>query len=79
MVFQGNPSPDRDPNTYRLVQSHPENLHTDTVSLFDLHEDMQTVDTISLTDLREDKLKEKVNHSARLSEGNPNTDYGAPR
>lgn len=73
MVFKGNP------DTYRLIQTHPENLNTNTVSLFDLHEDMQTVDSISLPDQRKDLKKEKLNHSPRSSRGNPSTDYGAPR
>lgn len=62
---------------YRLIQTHPENLQTDTVSLFDLHEDMQTVDSISLTDQREDLMKEKINHTTRYSGGSDQ--YGAPR
>ncbi|AXI00823.1 hypothetical protein DV702_14575 [Sporosarcina sp. PTS2304] len=79
MVFKGNPCPEKNPNTYRLIQTHPENLHTNTVSLFDLHEDMQTVDAISLPDQRQDLKKEKHNHSPRYSGGTPSTDYGAPR
>ncbi|WP_301108798.1 hypothetical protein [Sporosarcina sp.] len=79
MVTKGNPGPKRNPDTYRLAQTHPENLNTNTVSLFDLHEDMQTVDSISLPDQREDLMKEKINHSPRYSGGSPSTDYGAPR
>ncbi|ARD48535.1 hypothetical protein [Sporosarcina sp. P33] len=79
MAVKGNSGPKYDPNTYRLIQKHPENLRTNTVSLFDLHEDMQTVDSISLPDQRKDLMKEKINHSPRYSGGSPSTDYGAPR
>lgn len=70
--------PKHHPNTYRLIQTHPENLRTNTVSLFDLHEDMQTVDSISLPDQRKDMMKEKINHSPRFSGGSLSNDYGAP-
>lgn len=78
MVSKENRVPKYHPNTYRLIQTHPENLRTNTVSLFDLHEDMQTVDSISLPDQRKDMMKEKINHSPRLSGGSLSDDYGAP-
>lgn len=62
----------------RALASDPENIPGDGVSLFDLHEDMQTVDAISLPDQREELMKEKHNHSSRLS-GDSADDYGAPR
>ncbi|ARJ39203.1 hypothetical protein CSV71_15095 [Sporosarcina sp. P21c] len=78
MASRKNPSPNYHPNTYRLIQTHPENLQTNTVSLFDLHEDMQTVDSISLPDQRKALMKEKINHSPRFSGGSLSNDYGAP-
>lgn len=77
MGVQENPAP-KNPDVYRLIQTHPENLNTNTVSLFDLHEDMQTVDSISLPDQRKAQMKEKVNHSPRYSGGSRSSDYGAP-
>ncbi|MDV6379407.1 hypothetical protein ORD22_14405 [Sporosarcina sp. GW1-11] len=79
MEVNDHPSPKKYLDTYRLIQTHPENLQTNTVSLFDLHEDMQTVDSISLPDQRHDLKKEKHNHSPRHSGGSPSTDFGAPR
>ncbi|WP_228548383.1 hypothetical protein [Sporosarcina obsidiansis] len=79
MTYQGKSSPEKKLDIYRLIQTHPENLNTNTVSLFDLHEDMQTVDSISLPDQREDLMKEKINHSPRYSGGSRTTDYGAPK
>ncbi|PIC64161.1 hypothetical protein CSV79_08205 [Sporosarcina sp. P13] len=79
MTFSDNTHQEINSDTYRLIQTHPENLQTNTVSLFDLHEDMQTVDSISLPDQRHDLKKEKHNHSPRYSSGKPSTDYGAPR
>lgn len=76
---QSRPLPRQKVDAYRLIQNHPENLQTDTVSLFDLHEDMQTIDSISLTDQREDLMKENINHSPRYSGGSRTNDYGAPK
>lgn len=78
MARKENAGPNYPAGTYRLIQTHPENLRTNTVSLFDLHEDMQTVDSISLPDQRKDMMKEKINYSPRLSGGSLSDDYGAP-